>query len=52
MGIEFNVVLAPRLETDAILNAKASPIVEHTTGKFKILISCSCLTIFAFNLAM
>jgi hypothetical protein len=38
MGIKFDVVLGLRLEANAILNARASPIVEHVTGKFKFLI--------------
>jgi hypothetical protein len=38
MGIEFDVVLAPKLEASVILNARASPIVKHTTSKFKFFI--------------
>jgi hypothetical protein len=38
MGIKFDVVLAPKLEANPILNARASPILKHTTSKFKIFI--------------
>jgi hypothetical protein len=30
--------IAPLLETNAILNARASPIIKHTTSKFKFFI--------------
>jgi hypothetical protein len=33
MGIKFDVVLAPRLEANPILNARVSPIVKHTMSK-------------------
>jgi hypothetical protein len=29
--------LAPSLEANAILNARASPIIKHASSKFKIL---------------
>jgi hypothetical protein len=35
MGIKFDVVLVPRFEANPILNARTSPILKHTTSKFK-----------------
>jgi hypothetical protein len=35
-GIKLDIALL--LETNAILNARASPIIKHTTSKFKFFI--------------
>jgi hypothetical protein len=35
-GIKLGI--APLLETNVILNARASPIIKHTTSKFKFVI--------------
>ena len=37
-GIKLDVALAPLLKANAILNARASPIIKHATSKFKFLI--------------
>jgi hypothetical protein len=37
-GINLDVALAPLLETNVILNARASLIIKHASSKFKIFI--------------
>jgi hypothetical protein len=36
MGIEFDVVLIPRLEANVIINARVSPIIKHIMSKFML----------------
>jgi hypothetical protein len=38
MGINFSVLMASGFETNIVLNARASPIIEHASSKFKLLI--------------
>jgi hypothetical protein len=51
MGFECDVVLAPRLEANVILNVTVSPIVKHATSKFKFLIFKLMLDNFSIQLS-
>jgi hypothetical protein len=37
-GIKLDIGLAPLLEPNVVLNARASPIIKHASNKFKLLI--------------